>query len=348
MVNAPPGAPEGVPTEIRASDLIDNAELTLPPGVPKDPDYLFGCTTRRHRVRLEVDGGIAKYSSWDAAQEWDETPSLSLTGATESVVADDCRATSWTFTNEGITYEVRVGGCDRPDSPPPGPWTGKLVVKKGTKVLSQRDCGPSGSMTREGWSIVWRPGFAKATRESTGKAMVLYSDKEETFADGSMSREEHTLLSIVGPYVSFAVDYYAEGGAHPSYGMIWKVIDISQPENPLDLRELFGEQAVFEALKSAPAILAATTEKNPRDLDTLLGSLDGGCSTDMGPRMLLRFAFHHVSNHEASVAVGIGHGCETERGNFTIVPLTLAAPERLSLELQFASQAGSLMQMLAP
>lgn len=331
-----------------SSDLLNDVELRLPPGVPEDPDYLFGCTTRKHRVRLEVDEGIAKYSSWNAAQEWEEPPSLTLTGATEAVVADDCGATSWTFANEGTSYEVRVGGCDRLDSPPPGRWTGKLLVKEGDKVLSQRDCGPSGSMTRQGWTIAWRPGFAKASRGDTGKTLVLYSDKEETFPDGGLSREEHTLLSVVGPYVSFAIESYTEGGAHPSYGVVWKVVDISQPQNPLSLQQLFGDQAIFEVLMNAPIIRAAATEKNPRDLETLLGSLDGGCAADMGPRMLERFAFHHVANHEVSVAIGIGHGCEAERGNFTIVPITLTAPEQLSLELQFANQANSLMQMMAP
>jgi hypothetical protein len=49
-----------------------------------------------------------------------------------------------------------------------------------------------------------------------------------------------------------------------------------------------------------------------------------------------------------AVAVGVTHGCEAERGTFTILPLTFTAVDPLSTELQFANQAGALMQMLAP
>ncbi|MCO4772775.1 MAG: hypothetical protein KDA24_22275 [Deltaproteobacteria bacterium] len=341
--------PPPAPVEVVESRLVLGAENLFDLKDPEeDPQEIFGCTTRRHRVRVALKDEVSSYQAWDASQDWNDTPKLTLLDAARTTRADDCNADAWIFSNDGVSYEVRKGGCDREDSPPPGPWTGKLIVKQGDKVLSQRDCGASGSMTRSGWTIAWRPGHLSA-KSDKGDDIVVFSDKEETNAAGEViSSESHTLLSVVGPYISYAVEWYAEGGAHPSYGIVWKVVDISQPGTPLDLRELFGSELLYEVLKEDPAIMAASQDKTAPDLESLLASLDGGCDMDMGPQMLQRFAFHHLADKIVGVAVGMSHGCEANRGAFSILPMQLPVPERLGQEIAFANEAGAMMQMLAP
>lgn len=352
-------APEAAPTVPKAaipapppdgyveSKLLLGADPAIEEKNPDaDPEEIFGCTTRKHRVRVTVRGDESTYQAWNKGQTWSEKPALTLVGAARTTRAEDCDAGAWIFRNQGVTYEVRRGGCDRDDSPPPGPWTGKLIVTKGDDVLSQGDCGPSGSMSRGGWTMDWRPGHMVATEDGK-EPLVIYSDKE--MKDGAVtSREDNTLLSSVGPYISWAVESFSEGGSQSSYEAVWKTIDVTDPDNPIDLRQLFGDEVMFEALKKDPFILAAATEKNAADLDTLLGSLDGGCNADMGPKMLERFAFHHLADKVVGVVVGMGHGCASHRGNFTIIPLELEAPPRLLQELQFAHQVGSMMNSLAP
>jgi|GEM_PF-6907596 len=349
---AAPAPEPATPAEPSLAEQLKDAELTLPDSTPPpgyhEPEYLFGCTTRKHRVQVAIDEGVSSYKGWKASQTWDETPQLVLGDAVESVVADDCNAKALTFTNEGYSYEVRDGGCDRNDSPPPGPWTGKLIVRKGDTVISQDDCGPSGSMSRQGWTIGWRPGYADAVREDTKARTVIYQDTEERKDGEVVASEMHTLLSVVGPYISYAVEYYGEGGAHPTYGVLWKVVDISMPGRSLDLRELFGEAEVLQAMLESPPVMAAAKEKQPMDVASLIESMDGGCTADFGPRMLERFAFHHTANMEVFVAVGVSHGCEAERGTFTILPLQLTMQGPLVTEVAFANEAGAMMQVLAP
>jgi hypothetical protein len=258
---APPPASEPTPSAEELKQALAEAELTMPTPSPDEPEYIFGCTTRAHRARVSVKDGVATYEGRKASQAWETEPELTLVGATERTASEDCDARSWTFANEGHTYEVRDGGCDRADSPPPGPWTGKLVIKKGDKVVASDDCGPSGGIARQGWTMRWRPGYMEAQKDGEAP-VVIYSDRAERGPGGTVSEEQQTLLSVVGPYISYATQYHATGGAHPSYGVTWTVVDVSMPGRPLDLRELFGAEAVFEQLKRDPAIVAASSRRS--------------------------------------------------------------------------------------
>ncbi|MDH5558902.1 MAG: hypothetical protein OEZ03_16250, partial [Alphaproteobacteria bacterium] len=84
----------------------------------------------------------------------------------------------------------------------------------------------SGSMVNYGWKIVWDTARARMTHVETGKEVELYHDERGTSEEAGYTNFE--MLSVVGPVISYAVDWYSEGGAHPSYGQVYSTIDISQ------------------------------------------------------------------------------------------------------------------------
>jgi len=330
--------PEGMTAEQRREALrFQDAE----------PDVRFGCTTRNHRVRVEIKDDVAKLEVRDVAGTWGDEPTKVMTrqGMPEQTVADDCEAKQYIFQDGDTTWEVRDGGCDRPDSPPPGPWTGKLIIREEGKKPSFDDCGQSGALTRQGFTITWRPGHAEAARDD-GLLVPLYSDTN-TKEGEVVTSTLHTLLSIVGPYVSFAVETYRQG-AEPPYELWWEVIDITQPDNPPDLRELFDNDLILQAIKQDRKLDEFGADAEAATLDAFLGRLDGGCEADTGPEMMKRFAFHNIAENTAFVALGVGAGCKSKAGSFRMVPMTLQMPDQLALEAAFASQASTLMSSLAP
>ncbi len=356
---APTPKEKKIPLSQRSDEELDKILGPLPEGMTyeqrrealrfqdAEPDYRFGCTTRSHRVKLEIKDDEARFAIRPAASSWADEPEkvITVTGLPEQTVAEDCDARQFVIPDGDVAWELRDGGCDRPDSPPPGPWSGKLIIRKKGEKPSFDDCGQSGSLTRQGFTISWRPGHAEAARDD-GLAIPLYSDTNTTEGE-VVTSTLHTLLSIVGPYVSFAVETYRQG-AEPPYELWWEVIDITQPDNPPDLRELFPNELILEAIKLDRKLDPFGADQEAATLDDFLAALDGGCEADTGPDMMKRFAFHNIAENTAFVALGVGAGCKSKAGSFRMVPLTLAMPEQLALEAAFAAQAGTLMSTLAP
>lgn len=135
------------------------------------------------------------------------------------------------------------------------------------------------------------------------------------------------MLSIVGPYISFEVSYYAEGGAHPSYGTFYKVINIINGKR-VSLKQLFSKKVLFKTL-IADSVIKKALSATPRNLDELFKNADGGCEMFIHESILSSFAFHHIKNNKVAVRIGISHGCEINRGDFTQIGIYLPIPKNL-------------------
>lgn len=223
----------------------------------------------------------------------------------------------------------------------------------------------SGATINYGWRIVWDAESAQMVHVETGRKIELYLDeKRETEEDGYIN---YDMLSVVGPVISYSVDWYGEGGAHPTYGKAYTTLDLSKlgpagdkdgniREPAANLADLFGKEAVFRQLAANPSVRtairgefseiggAAAANIDPQSLDELLKAADGGCRASMGESLLTDFAFlYHLGRRTAAVQIGLSHGCEVNRGAFTkLRPLYLRIPDALVEDFQNALESGAL------
>lgn len=223
----------------------------------------------------------------------------------------------------------------------------------------------SGSTAGYGWEIVWDAETARITHVATGREVGLYRDeKGKTEEEGYTNYE---MLSVVGPVISYSVNWYGEGGAHPTYGMIYRTLDLSKVDPAGDkdgrvrrpnanLADLFGEEAVFRQLAANPSVRAAirgefsdsatatAAHADPQSLAELVAAADGGCRATMGENLLTDFAILYQLGHRtAAVGIGLSHGCEVDRGTFTeLRPIYLRIPDALYDDFQKVLKTGVL------
>jgi len=207
------------------------------------------------------------------------------------------------------------------------------------------------SVINEGWKITWDDGIATARHQKTGKEVTLFKD-ESSDQEGDSYKNDYTMLSVVGTNISWSFAWYGEGGAHPSYGEKWTSVNLDSAA--VNLAALFGEEAVFTRLMQDPVIQMAVggrmAEKagppkpNPNNLDQLLEQADGGCFAAMGDSLLTDFYFaYRLGGNIAVVQIGLTHGCEVSRGNFTrLNKLYFPIPRELRADFRRAVRKGVL------
>lgn len=237
------------------------------------------------------------------------------------------------------------------------------VIAGSSKSATAAPAAEAGTTVNYGWDIVWNANSARMVHVETGREVQIYRDeKGATEEDGYTNYE---MLSVVGPVISYAVDWYSEGGAHPSYGKAITTLDISKldsagdkggniRESTANLAELFGEEAVFRQLAANPSVRAAirgqfsdiggAVHDDPRSLDELLKAADGGCRASMGESLLTDFHFlYRLDKRIAVVEIGLTHGCEAMRGEFTFLPpIYLEIPDNLAEDFERAVHGGTL------
>lgn len=165
-------------------------------------------------------------------------------------------------------------------------------------------------------------GTGRATHRPTGRTFTLFEDER---LEGSDEGTTHTLLSSFGPYVSYRTEWYYEGGAHPSYGTAYRAVVVGDTLTAADLRQLFSEEALYEALRRTP--LAHDLAPAATTLGALLDALAERyeCEMDVGG-FYSSFFVREATADSAAVVVGLTHGCEVARGTFTTIPLRLPIP----------------------
>lgn len=194
-----------------------------------------------------------------------------------------------------------------------------------------------GSHTLGPWTVTWSDDSIAVT---DGKDESLRLD--DTKAEDSV--QEWAVLSVVGPWLSTEHTWYAEGGAHPSYGTIWETRDITRSARPVSLTDLWDDAVVLDALLADTVVQKARPEGAPRPATAhaLLEELDGGCEMDLGPRLLTSWALHSVRGDQVAVRIGVTHGCEANRGAFAQLGLLLPIPDGMKAALADAEKAGTL------
>jgi tetratricopeptide (TPR) repeat protein len=94
-------------------------------------------------------------------------------------------------------------------------------------------------------------------------------------------------------------------------------------------------------------ILASLEGKNPANLKQLIPELDGGCAIDF-TYLLESFAFKSINNNNVVVEFGLTHGCEVEKGTFTVIDIELPVPEYSKQMFIEAAKNKSTMEGINP
>ena len=157
----------------------------------------------------------------------------------------------------------------------------------------------------------------------------------------------NTMLSVVGPYVSFKQDYYYDGGAHPSYGTFFETYSVDA-DTCIRLQDLFEEKKIIKALVRDTFIQKYfISDHTPSTLDQLFSNLDGACDYYFSLESLSHFAFHHIDRNHVAVRIGISYGCEVMRGNFSQLEIHLPIPKKLRKLFKKANKNHTLMKDLS-
>ncbi|MBE9558628.1 MAG: DUF1311 domain-containing protein [Proteobacteria bacterium] len=218
-------------------------------------------------------------------------------------------------------------------------------------LLTDVNAAKAKSVVNEGWKITWNDGGATARNQKTGKEITLFKD-DTSDEEGDSYSNDYTMLSVVGTTVSWSYTWYAEGGAHPTYGEEWYSVNLDSAA--VNLAALFGEEAVFTRLMQDPVVQMAAgggmadkagpPKPNPNNLTQLLEQADGGCFAAMGDNLLTDYYFaYRLGGNIAVVQIGLTYGCEVNRGNFTkLNKLYFPIPREMKKDFRRAVKKGVL------
>ena len=202
-------------------------------------------------------------------------------------------------------------------------------------------------VTSADWIVTWSSQMASAVQVGGTRKVLIYrhstTEKNAKANDGYWEEQSYAMRSIVGPYVSFFEEGYGEGGAHPSVALSFHTIRLGE-KAAVHLTELFPEAQVVEALGADRVIVKARFSQEPATtLKALAAQLDGGCEMDLSAEVFNEsFIFHHIDKDKVAIRIGVPHGCEVARGNFTQLGLLLPIPPALKEALEGAEKNHTL------
>jgi hypothetical protein len=164
------------------------------------------------------------------------------------------------------------------------------------------------------------------------------------------------LLSVVGPYLSIRKEIYNDcrGAAHPQLFSIFETVNLTAPEKPVSLTQLFPQKEVLDALLQDRVVKKTLgfmrPEEAPKSLAELTRRLEeqsmeqGICEYRFTPDFLTHFTFHHLEENKVAVRISLPYGYEVCRGMLTELGILLPIPAGLkpSLEQANARKSGYL------
>jgi hypothetical protein len=250
-----------------------------------------------------------------------------------------------------------------------------MLASAGLNTSAQQAAPPRATLpiwsgTSAGYTIQWTASDLVA-RSASGTA-VIFSARQmarqdfaniEKDSDGHCDYERSfTLLSVVGPLMSYEDDYFlsCERTAHPDGQSRFIAINLSKPagsrrtaETPLPgnvakLTDYFPENEILKGLLADAVIQKALAGKRPRTLGELLKLIGDEFPTvaedeklcfTLEPDLLTRFAFHHVEGDFVAVRLGLS-GAGVCRDNLTQIGLLLPIPASLKAALAKAEAGG--------
>ncbi len=179
-----------------------------------------------------------------------------------------------------------------------------------------------------------------ALNKTTKQRITVFQD--DTDETGGVA---YDIVSLVGPVLTVFRSYYSDSGMHPSYGGIFKVVNLDSDGKETSITDLFSESSVLKAFLKDKIVKKSLGGNMPQSLEELIKVADGGCDMSFFD-FPHSFAFHHVKGNQVAVRIGLPHGCEAIRGKFTQIGVYLPIPASTSDLFQSATQNKTLMQDL--
>ncbi|NOJ91911.1 hypothetical protein HMI51_02975 [Corallococcus coralloides] len=168
--------------------------------------------------------------------------------------------------------------------------------------------------------------------------------------------ESYTVLSVVGPWVSYEKSVGGfTGGAHPYAASTYVTDDVTKDRGEFSLLDVFPEKEVLKALKADGFVKQHIDDekafKDAKTVVALMESLNPGedCVgfNSSGIESVNRsVAFHHVQGDKVAVRIAFSYDNESCRGNMFVVGVLLPIPASLkpALERARTRQEGFLMK----
>lgn len=159
--------------------------------------------------------------------------------------------------------------------------------------------------------------------------------------------EQYSVLSVVGPWVSYEQSFSGyTGGAHPYAHTSYALQDVTKAPGTFSLFDVFPEKEVLQALKADPFVRKHISDQESFDaaktVEDMLGSLEPGddCvgfhhGLDSVKRSVV---FHHVEGNKVAVRISFPYDIELCRGNKFVVGILLKIPASLKPALERAAQ----------
>lgn len=226
-----------------------------------------------------------------------------------------------------------------------------MIIQLNSNILSQiisesnisSDPTARRKIISSDWEISWDSTIAIAYSVNSNEVDTIfydyYEDKKGTHFgyrniwENNQSEEwfwyfeaDFTLLSVVGPYISFMYSYDGSGGVHPIIANYYRTYSLTC-QSEIQLTEIFPSEDIYIELLKNSIIKKYLKNYKPKDLHDLIKNIDGGCQTNF-LSMLENFAIKEISNSKAVIEFGLGHGCEVGKGTFTNFEITLLVPEK--------------------
>lgn len=188
------------------------------------------------------------------------------------------------------------------------------------------------------WKVQKKGGKIVAVNPGLKISKTVFTDVDEETEVG-----QYDILSQVGPILSVNVSLYWEGGAHPGHLARISTVNLDKDKTPFLLTDIFPEDQILSALLNDKVVKKALRNKKPRNLAELIQVADGGCEISFYS-LKEAFAFHHIKGNNVAIRIGLPHGCEAMRGNYTEIGIYLPIPVHLKSLLDQASRRGALMK----
>lgn len=198
------------------------------------------------------------------------------------------------------------------------------------------------------WVIRWNDEYTIAVNSITNTIDTVFYDyyenedeikygyKYDIIEDDWFYDMDYTLLSIVGPYISFLVSYSGSGGVHPIAGNFYSNYNLIS-KSTIKITDIFPSDEVFSELLKDSLIFTNLKGYKPKDIPDLILHLEGECDIDFSS-LLENFAIKEISTNEVVVEFGLGHGCEVMKGNITFFNVKLEIPENKKTMFDEAKQ----------
>jgi len=189
-----------------------------------------------------------------------------------------------------------------------------------------------------------------SVRKVNGKIIAVNSmtkARKTVFTDVNKEDEisNYEISSLVGPILSVAESLYWEGGAHPGHLARLETINLDTGKTPVLLTDIFPEEEIVKALRNDKVVKKALGKKHPKKLSEIMEMADGGCEISFS-HTNESFAFHHVKGGNVAVRIGLPHGCEAMRGNYTELGIYLPIPHNFTEYLKQAEKNHTLLKHL--